>query len=644
MIEQDPEGFAEQFDQETLQQYIDLANDIYHNSEDPTQVGLSDYAYDCLVYWVTKMSKKTSMDRSKIGALPRAKNCVQLPYLMPSLDKVKIGRDLETFLQNETITWSLKLDGISAMIIYKDGEPSQCFLRGNGVYGSDISFILEHIKLPRTNLYPNLVVRGELIVPKKFWNESFGKASKATARNWVSGILNSNFVSPYLHYIEFIAYQAVTPLSSDLSSFTALEKEGFAVAKHGVLEHKLSAYVLMLYKEYLEQYEYMIDGVVLSSDDKVYQAPVKVGEHVEIRNPKHCVAFKINLQDQMRETIITGVDWSFTRHGRLMPVAEFRPVFIDGARIHRAFVYNASTCIKKLQLGVGTKVVVTRSGGVIPTIVKVSEQIGEPCQPQIQYPWHWSGCDIALDDPDTCPEVILRRHVHFFETLEIPGIREGMLKKIMDSGLLSLKDIVTASKERLRTVPGIGPKRSESYYTGIREGLSSTYLYRLMLASNTFPSGIGKAFLRQIIANIPSVLSQCSTSQLVALKGIGKVRAAKILEGLESFKAFLTDFPIDISKLKTSSVHNASISGKTFVLTGIEDDTVEDFILDNGGYIASKVESTTDALITGNIRLLSEKQQTAFKLNIKIYTWSELGGGNPGSPLTPLTPLPLWGN
>jgi len=59
-------------------------------------------------------------------------------------------------------------------------------------------------------------------------------------------------------------------------------------------------------------------------------------------------------------------------------------------------------------------VVVTRSGGVIPMIVKVVEVRGEPCLPQVEYPWHWSGCDIVLDDPDQCSEVILQRSCSFF--------------------------------------------------------------------------------------------------------------------------------------------------------------------------------------------------------------------------------------
>jgi len=74
LIEQDPECFCEQYDTEVLEEYINRAADLYYNSDDPDYLGLSDYAYDCLVYWITKRKKQESKERSRIGAMPRTKN------------------------------------------------------------------------------------------------------------------------------------------------------------------------------------------------------------------------------------------------------------------------------------------------------------------------------------------------------------------------------------------------------------------------------------------------------------------------------------------------------------------------------------------------------------------------------------------
>jgi DNA ligase (NAD+) len=620
LIEQDPEGFCDQFDADAIEEYLNRAADIYYNGNDPEQLCLSDYAYDCLVYWITKMRKKTLTTQARIGALPRVKNCVKLPYLMPSLNKVKIGGSLETFLQNESITYSLKLDGISALVTYNNGTPAHCYLRGNGIYGSDVTYVLDHITLPEVSNYPSLVVRGELIVSKTFWNKTFGCKSKATARNWVSGLMNSDFVSPYLRHIDFVAYEIISlddtgRVPRPIKGLTILKDEGFKVVRHGSLVDKLSANVLLMYKRYTESYEYVIDGIVLAINQPKTRP-------TELKNPVDCVAFKVNLQDQIRETVVTNIAWNYTRHGRLVPVAEFRPVFIDGAKVRKAFVYNAMTCIRKYQLGIGTRITVTRSGGVIPMIVEVLEVIGKPCVPQIPYEWHWERCDIVLDNPDECHEVMLQQHVHFFETLNIPNIREGMLKRIHQNGLISLNDIIMCSKEKLRKVPGIGPKRSEQYFRDIRTGLAKAHLYRVMLASGCFPNGIGKSILRQITKACPDILQKCRMSSLLQLPGIGQVRATKIKEGLETFKEFVSDFPIELDQVSVQQ-ESSMFNKKRFVFTNLEDDQLEDFILDNGGKISVGVDTKTSGVISGNIMVITEKMLTAHELGIKIYTVSE---------------------
>jgi DNA ligase (NAD+) len=625
LIEADPEDFCQLYDIETLENYRDRACDLYYNSDDPEHQGLTDYAYDCLSYWVTKMRKQEHSAIARIGALPRIRNRTKLPHPMPSLDKVKLGQDLEHYLTRggggggggggSEIVYSLKLDGISAMITYQDGCPQKCYLRGDGATGQDVTYVLNHIKVPQLKTNQKMVVRGELIVPKECWISMFGMGSKATARNWVSGLLNSNVISPHLDKIHFVAYELVSledlapPKPSE--SLQILEQNGFEVVKHGILSPCLSAEVLFLYKNHVDTHTYLIDGIVLTINQVHPLTNV-------LRNPETSVAFKINLQNQMRDTVVTGVDWHFTRHGRLVPVVEMRPVYIDGSRIIHAFAFNASWCLKKQKIGLGTRIRVTRSGGVIPTIVEVLEPLGEPCAPKVAYPWHWSGLDILLDDPDCCPEVMLQRHVHFFETLRVVGIREGMIKRMMESGLTTIEEIISASQERLRQISGIGPKKSESYVNGIKQGLREAQLYRLMLASGAFPTGIGKTILRQV-TNYKS----CTPNDLLHLPGIGKVRAQKIYDGLGQFTAFLMRTNIDLTQI--GGKLDQTLKGQVFVLTGFEDDdTIEDYIIDHGGVIAPVVtQGVTTAVISNNIQLMSEKQMEAYRVGIKVYTASE---------------------
>jgi len=215
-IEVDPDAFCQDLDIEMLEGLIEMASDIYYNNSDPKQKYLSDNAYDCMVYHLNKKTRNKDQALAKIGALPNKRLRTNLPFYMPSLNKVKIGNGLESFLNstNNPIVWSLKLDGISVMIVYEDYQAKYCYLRGNGILGGEISFILDHITLPRLTDFSDMVVRGEMIMSKKNWFEIVqkskgGSKDNTVSRNYVSGILNAGHVSPNLQYIDFVAYDIV---------------------------------------------------------------------------------------------------------------------------------------------------------------------------------------------------------------------------------------------------------------------------------------------------------------------------------------------------------------------------------------------------------------------------------------------------
>lgn len=692
-IEVDPDAFCQDLDIEMLEGLIEMASDIYYNNSDPKQKYLSDNAYDCMVYHLNKKTRNKDQALAKIGALPNKRLRTNLPFYMPSLNKVKIGNGLESFLNstNNPIVWSLKLDGISVMIVYEDYQATKAYLRGNGILGGEISFILDHITLPRLTDFSDMVVRGEMIMSKKNWFEIVqkskgGSKDNTVSRNYVSGILNAGHVSPNLQYIDFVAYDIVylnmEVVPSPAESLCLLESQGFNVVKFGVFEEKaLASDILNLYrtwgkpqkvedeedetgknvknnKQQDSTYEYVIDGIVLAIEEERFLPTTLI-------NPANTVAFKINLDEQIRETEIIKIHWNISRHGRLIPVAEFKTVFIDGCKVHRSTVTNASNCIKKHKLGVGTRIKVTRSGQVIPKIVSVVEccenqdiktslphgsfqNRGKESVPATgfvlvnskRYFWHWKGLDIVLDDPESCPEVHLKRFVHFFTVLNIKGIREGMLRKITDSGLNTLDSILNASKARLMEIRGIGPKKSDAYVNDIKTGLGKVKLYRLMIASNCFPMGMGKTFIRQITDAIPDILNNHRYpidlqgnnnlyNSLVSLKGIGKVRATNFIEGLKKFKEFVKAYPnVEENNRKflqelDKNGYNRKIKNKAFVFTNLDDDELEDYILDNHGAFSKSVDRATTAVITGNICAMSTKQLEASKLGIKVYTLNE---------------------
>lgn len=207
-----------------------------------------------------------------------------------------------------------------------------------------------------------------------------------------------------------------------------------------------------------------------------------------------------------------------------------------------------------------------------------------------------------------------------------------MVTKMYHDGLETIKDIIMASQQRLRQVRGIGPKKSQDFYTNIRLGIEKSKLYKLMIASGSYlGSNLGKAYLRSIVNNIPDILTiycdkeyndrrRILTVLLTQIKQIGPKRAQNFLDGLDNFYCFLEDFPYDPPN---NYKINEFIDGKTFVLTNIDDEDYEDYIIDNGGNIASTVNQNVDFVITGDLNTISTKTKLAFELNIPVYTMEE---------------------
>jgi NAD-dependent DNA ligase len=213
-----------------------------------------------------------------------------------------------------------------------------------------------------------------------------------------------------------------------------------------------------------------------------------------------------------------------------------------------------------------------------------------------------------------------------------------MLRRLHTGGLNTLDLILNASKARLMQIPGIGPKKSEQYYNDIRNVISKAKLYRLMIASNCFPAGMGKTLIKQITDVIPDVMAvpfeekfdraQLFT-RLTRISGIGKVRADSFIEGLKKFKEFIKSYPeVEQNNIKfvqqlQKCGYNNKICRKTFVFTNLEDDDLEDYITDHKGCLSKQVNLDVEAVVTGNICAMSTKQLEASRVGIRVYTLQE---------------------
>lgn len=659
IINRDPDKYAQGLSVDALKKLMRIAAYLYYNYEGG---GLTDNAYDALEYNLNKKLKLRGKRYEKIGAPPIEKLKVKLPIPLASLNKVKPNMpQLLSFITNSenvevnpkdhtrtgkhSIVWSLKLDGSTGFITYKNGKLDRIYTRGDGTYGGDVTYLKDYIKLPQTVGW-DYFVRGEFIITKKIWLEKY-KNSYSNARSFVTAKLNSGFITPDIIDIDFVAYDILyvsgkkqTPTPELV--FTQLKNDNFNVPDYGLLLNPTIFQLIELYKEKRENSKYYIDGLVLAWNIRGYGFDPNL-QHTLV-NPTSKVAFKMDIEAQRRETRVTDIEWNISRYGRYIPVAIYDAVFIDGVRLHRASAHNAAH-IREWNMGNGTKITIARSGDVIPAIkdVKVDLSVRPiyPSSPPTEgaYSWHWEGRDIVLDKIDGNREVEISRIYHFYSTLGIPKLGEKTVEKLYNSGFKTIASIAQAKPRDLEKVKGISNMGAVNMWQNIRDKMRTVPLDRYVEASSSFNIDIGRNLARTLFRYIPNIL-ELNSSQIKSMfaqrnvPGFGQKRIEAIAKNMPKFREYLfsindADVKIAIDnhkqRLKPGN-QNKKISDKRFVLTGFMGHTdyeLEDSIYNNHGDIVSDVSSNVECVIASNISVITDKMTKARSMNIPVYTIEE---------------------
>ena len=300
---------------------------------------------------------------------------VKHPYAMGSLAKLKYEEPASVCVWiNEHVSTALnvsaKVDGISCRLHYEDGKLMSATTRGDGQKGENITDKIFKVKfVPRSiNTNEATDIRGELVILE----DDFIGLDFANPRNATTGIVGRKEITEDLSKISFIAYTVFGDKFTKKEQFAFLEDNGFNTAWHksfDIAELQIkTAKGFENFNDELRDYvkrrlPYGTDGLVLSDDD--YR-----NENVLI--PENQVAFKVN--ESTAETTVIDVEWGApSKNGRMSPVAILDPVEIAGTVVSRATLNNLDF-IEKLGVKYGSKVLISKQGEIIPTIVKIVEQ------------------------------------------------------------------------------------------------------------------------------------------------------------------------------------------------------------------------------------------------------------------------------
>jgi len=594
---------------------------------------ISDDIYDIIKDYIrTKYPKDSYLKR--IGA--DLENKVLLPIYMGSQNKIKDNQEEITKYSKKykaPYIISHKLDGVSCLIQYKTNGETNIYTRGDGTYGQNISHIIDYVKgIPKIlkNTKEEVLIRGELIISRNNWEKI--KDLGANARNVVAGAVNSKIINKnIMSNIEFVAYELINPKHTTIDGLKHMKEFGLNVVKYAI-ENIINLEVLSKYLiEWRENGLYEIDGIIIK-DNGIHNI-------VKNKNPENSFAFKSVHTHEQIEVIVTEILWNVSKDKYIKPIIKFNEIDLNGVKIKQASGFNASF-ITKNKLGAGSRVIIIRSGDVIPHILEVltPSATGSPDMPKIPYIWNDTRVDIMLSSDEKNRDHDIKEFVYFMKALDIQGVGPGIITKLYDSGFDTIKKIFNIKYDDIIKIDGFKEKSANNVLNGLSK-IHSIDCLNLMDASNVFGRGYGERKLKMITDKFPCLLNfdkvnrekslKLTVSDLITTDGIAEISAKLFIDNLPKFYEFYDDLnikcnsPIEVVENKIIA-NNSNINGKGFLFTGFRSKEHEKMITDLGGLIKTSISKSLDYLIVANKDTDNTKVKKAQELGIKIIDIKDL--------------------
>ena len=358
-------------------------------------------------------------------------------------------------------------------------------------------------------------------------------------------------------------------------------------------------------------------------------------------NPEHAFAFKMAISDQMAEAKVVDVLWEVSQDGYFKPRIRIEPVNIAGVNIEYTTGFNGKF-IEENGIGVGAVVRIIRSGDVIPYVREVIAPAAKAKMPDVPYVWTTTRVDIMVENAAEDPAVKRKNVIGFFLELDIKGLGESNLKKIVDAGHDTVAKILGLQLADLEKVFGKG-KTGPALYEGIRNRIADASLAELMTASNMFGRGIGRKSVDALLKDYPEFLTSTEnkTWKLEALAKVGvKKNGEQFYDAIAPFRRFLEECGLS-NKLTTAKLEEPvsdtknPLYNKSVVMTKVRDAAIIDFLKHVGATLDDTMKTTTFVLIVKDKEDVSSKTKYAEVRGIPIMTVEEFKGVykvNQGSP------------
>ena len=472
---------------------IKEADDAYYKYSNPI---MTDFRYDKLLDELKFLEKSTgiiltnSPTQKVSGDILSELRPVQHTKPMLSADKTKSVDDLVKFAAKGSVIISWKMDGLTLVLRYENGEMVQAITRGReGIIGEDVTHTVKtFLNVPLTiPTKDSFEVRGEGVIS---W-ENFDKINLgltepySNPRNLASGstrMLDANESGK--RYLEFYAFDLISDSiekNSKIGQLQFLADNGFDVVPYVYTDAKDSDEIKSIIETFNpNKFAFPVDGLIMEYDDIGYGKSLGATGHHENR----LIALK--WEDQLFETKFLGVELATTRTGMVSLTAILEPVTIEGTVVSRAYLHNFDI-FSSFKFGIGDTVKVYKANMIIP---QIEENVTQSNTYQLPMTYPCCGEPLVVNatsggtsflycNNSECPARLVQKFVHFCEKtrMNIEGLSERTLEKFIGHGWIrNFGDLyeLERHKDEIVNTDGFGEKSYQRLQASIEKSRKCT--------------------------------------------------------------------------------------------------------------------------------------------------------------------------
>ena len=608
------------------------------------QPEISDAEYDALLRDLKELEERFPELRSPAsptqqvggGELSASFSAVTHPTPLYSLDNAFDCDEIAAFEERAARGLGLepplefaleyKIDGLSVNLLYEEGRLVWGATRGNGRVGEEVTQNLLTVSgLPATlaGAPARLEVRGEVYMPRQVFlelnreREEEGLPPFKNPRNAAAGAVRqkdprttaARRLAAFFYGVGLGLDELGVRTQLDL--LARLEELGLPVEPHR-RPARGAAEVETGYREMLAQknrLEFEADGVTVKLNDLAGQQTLG---HTA-KSPRWAIAYKFPAEE--KETRIESVAFQVGRTGRITPVANLTPVELDGTTVSRVTLHNKAF-IEELDARVGDVVLLHKSGGIIPEVLRVVKEKRTGDERPIVFPDRCPECGaelVADGKIHRCPNPLCPakafqqlRHWASRRALDIQGLGDKLIEQLLEKGLVrNAADLYRLSAADLESLERMGPKSAANLLAQI-EASKNRGLERALYGLG-IPQ-VGEALARVLARRFRTLdgLLRASVEELEAVPDVGPITATEIRRALAEprMRELIEDLRAAGVSFAASQPQPAEqpLAGLTVVLTGELSrprTEVKEQLENLGAKVAGSVSRKTDCVIAG---------------------------------------------